>query len=575
MLFTQATVGHAECNLEGLLLKVNDCFCSMLGRSREDLLGRHLREIVHPDDLPGSELLLADLEDGPSETDSRYLRPDGSVVSTRTVAELIQDDTAQSGNVQAVCVDIIADHPHEYLLCDGDERFRLLANAAPGIVWIANAAGEVTFVNDRWHTYTGCSKDEAASFGWTSAIHPEDLPPTLRIWQDVRAAGVSYEVEIRYRQSDGAYRWHLVRADPYRHPATQEVVAWFGHATDIHSSKMMEAALRESEQRVRATYEHAAIGIAEFDTNGRFLRVNEKLCEITGYGRDELLVRTCHSVTFPDDRLADLEQFRRMMAGEFETYSLEQRYVRKSGDHVWVAISASRVDDEYGQVLYGIKVVRDISARKRAEESRRLLVNELNHRVKNTLATVQSIARQTLRNASTPLQAEEDLESRLLALSRTHDVLTSENWEGARLSGIVNQAIAPYLSRGEDRFHLSGPDVYLNPQQALAIAMAAQELATNAAKYGSLSNDTGQVAITWSIRAGAQAARLLLSWIESNGPPVAPPTRRGFGTRLIERSLARELQGTVEIGFAPEGVVCRADIPLRSAVMHLGMKLKA
>ncbi|WP_052954638.1 sensor histidine kinase [Microvirga vignae] len=563
-LFTQATVGLAECDLHGYLLRVNDYFCTMLGRSREQLLGCHLSKIVHPDDLPRTEALLTGLmKDDRYEVEKRYLRPDGSVVWTRTAATLIRDETGRPEKSLAVCIDITQNKRHEDILRESEERFRLLANSAPGMVWITNGEGEVTYANDRWSEYTGRPLSEVLGFSWLNTVHPDDVEGTLRIWTDVRIKGIPYETELRYRRQDGVYRWHVVRANPYRHPGSDKITAWFGSSTDIHELKTVEAALRESEQRLRATYDNAAIGICEVDGNGHFLRVNEWLCTISGYERNELLAMTISDITFPDDQAHDLELFHRQMAGEIDVYSFEKRLLHKDGHLVWVGLSASRVDDLAGRPLYGIRVLRDISARKRAEESRNLLINELNHRVKNTLATVQSIARQTLRNARSPQQAEEDLEGRLLALSRTHDVLTRENWERAGLPDIVAQAIAPYLSRGEQRFEAHGPGVNLTPQQALSIAMALQELATNAVKYGSLSNETGVVSIEWSTTRSDKGLYLRLVWKESGGPPVQSPTRRGFGTRLIERGLARELEGQVKIDFLPSGLICTADIPLR------------
>jgi two-component sensor histidine kinase len=185
----------------------------------------------------------------------------------------------------------------------------------------------------------------------------------------------------------------------------------------------------------------------------------------------------------------------------------------------------------------------------------------LNHRVKNTLATVQSIASQTLRTADTTQDARDALETRLLALSRAHDVLTRESWEGADLTEVVSRALEPYQILGESRLHVQGPRVRLTPRMALALAMALHELATNAVKYGALSNKSGTVAIAWSVSNGATPPRLSLSWTEAGGPPVAPPGRRGFGSRLIERSLAQDLDGRVEIAFAATGVVCTVDAP--------------
>jgi len=562
VLFNQATVGLAECDLNGCLLRVNDYFCAMLARSRDELIGRHFTDIVHPDDQPRTEALLAGiLAEDRYEVEKRYLRPDRSIVWTRTAASLIRDEAGRPQKGLAVCIDISESKHHEQILRESEERFRLLANSVPDLVWISDAEGQITYTSERWTSYTGRPAHEALGDGWLRTIHPEDVERTLRIWTEIRSRGTSYETEIRYLRHDGVYRWHVVRANPYRHSISGEILSWFGSSTDIHERKVTEATLRESEQRLRATYEQAAIGIAEIDPDGRFLRVNERLCAITGYDRDELLAMSLKDITHPEDRDSELDLFRKQMAGDIATYSIEKRLAHKNGHPVWIGVSASRVDDIKGRPLYGIRVIRDISARKHAEASQDLLINELNHRVKNTLATVQSIARQTLNNARTPVQAAEDLENRLLALSRAHDVLTRENWEGARFSDIVAQAIAPYLNRGKGRFHVRGPETRLTPQQALALAMALQELAANAAKYGSLSNDDGRVSIEWHHAERADGLHLHLTWKETGGPPVEPPTRRGFGTRLIERSLARELDGPMTIHFPPEGVVFTADIP--------------
>jgi two-component sensor histidine kinase len=219
-------------------------------------------------------------------------------------------------------------------------------------------------------------------------------------------------------------------------------------------------------------------------------------------------------------------------------------------------------DHESGRILRSRGVVMDITERKRWEEHQKLLIHELNHRVKNTLATVQSIASQTLRNARTTEEAGTAMEARLLALSRAHDVLTRENWEGAGLLEIVQEAMAPYRHERERRIHIEGPDVRLSPGMALAVAMALQELATNAVKYGALSNADGEVRIAWSAD-GNPERRLRLNWSETNGPPVEVPRRRGFGTRLIERSLAHDLGGQVQVRFEATGLVCTVEASIR------------
>jgi two-component sensor histidine kinase len=198
----------------------------------------------------------------------------------------------------------------------------------------------------------------------------------------------------------------------------------------------------------------------------------------------------------------------------------------------------------------------------RAAEHQKLLIDELNHRVKNTLATVQSIATQTLRTADTTQDAKDALERRLLALSRAHDVLTRENWEGADLMDVVERALEPYQVHSENRLHITGPHVRLTPRMSLALAMALHELATNAVKYGALSNKSGIIDVSWAVQDGAAPPRLVLQWKEAGGPPVVAPRRRGFGSRLIERSLAQDLDGQVDIAFAPTGVVCTVNAPV-------------
>lgn len=212
-----------------------------------------------------------------------------------------------------------------------------------------------------------------------------------------------------------------------------------------------------------------------------------------------------------------------------------------------------------GAAIERLRVVDQLRA---AVKDRDLLIDELNHRVKNTLTTVQSIASQTLRNAPDLDHASNAIESRLIALSQVHNVLTNRSWADVGLHDIVAQAVEPYRSRGEDRIHVQGPSIQIPPRMALALAMALQELVTNAVKYGALSNDIGQIRVHWELNGASASKRLHLIWAETDGPPVRTPARRGFGTRLIERSLAHDLDGDVRIEFAPTGVQCSVDAPL-------------
>ena len=236
---------------------------------------------------------------------------------------------------------------------------------------------------------------------------------------------------------------------------------------------------------------------------------------------------------------------------------------RKDGSQVWVSLSASPVTNGEGRIVGASKIARDITERRHAETQRAVPMGELNHRVKNTLATVQAIAAQTLSNSKSLTEARGAFEARLMALSRAHDLLTQESWEGADLHTVVSKAIEP-LGAEQGRFHIEGPNVQLAPSAALSFAMALHELATNAAKYGALSNEQGHVSITWQIKGGGEERRLHMRWTEQGGPPVVPPTHEGFGSLLVGRALAQELGGKVQVDYKSSGVVCMIDASIQT-----------
>ena len=344
---------------------------------------------------------------------------------------------------------------------------------------------------------------------------------------------------------------------------------------DITERKRFDAALErsrvlalEQEQRLAATYEHAAIGMTELAPSGNILRVNEAICAITGYSRDELLSATLSSYTHADDIEPDRQAFRKQVAGELEFYAVEKRFVRKDGRVIWLSVSSSPVRDADGNLLFLVRVVQDITERKAAEQRSRLLIDELNHRVKNTLATVQSLASQSARGVPSPEEFRARFEGRLIALSKAHDQLTSHHWESADLRELLTGSLAPYA--GAERVVLRGEDVVLRPRAVLTLAMAFHELATNAAKYGALSASGGALEIRWQPERLADDERewLRIEWTEQGGPPVAAPRQRGFGTRLIEGGVQAELGGRVHLQFAEDGLRCEFLVPLEKAAFE-------
>jgi PAS domain S-box-containing protein len=323
-----------------------------------------------------------------------------------------------------------------------------------------------------------------------------------------------------------------------------------------------ENALRESEARFRHMADSAPALIWMTDERGRVTFANLHFDHVFGRPNRAMHGEGWMEVVEP----SDLDAFRAVMREAFATrshFKAEVQAIDRDGKPRWLRCEGvPRMSDSQAFLGYTGCAV-DITDVKRAEEHQLLLIHELNHRVKNTLATVQSVASQTLRNATTLDGARQAFESRLLALSRAHDILTRENWDGANLQEVVAQALEPYREHGPGRLEQFGPEVRLQPRTALAVAMALQELATNAVKYGALSGPAGKVCVEWEVR-DEQLPRLHLKWVERDGPEVHSPSRRGFGSRLIERSLAQELEGEVKMEFRPTGVICTIDAPLPS-----------
>ncbi len=251
-----------------------------------------------------------------------------------------------------------------------------------------------------------------------------------------------------------------------------------------------------------------------------------------------------------------------------ETLHYERPRLRKDGTAVWVSVTESPLRDAAGVLLAASSIARDITDWRLAEQHRETLVNELNHRVKNSLAVVQAIASQTLRGSLSLAEARTAFGARLAAFARAHDLIVNSDWAGTDLASVVRATIAPHS--GEiGRFNISGPFVALIPQAAVTFSLALHELCTNAAKYGALSVPEGRVDIVWSVTGLdatglAESARFVWTWSESGGPPVMPPTHLGFGSSLIERVLPMELGGTVRVTYSSSGLICVLEAPMPS-----------
>ena len=293
---------------------------------------------------------------------------------------------------------------------------------------------------------------------------------------------------------------------------------------------------------------------------------NDSFLSLTGYRREEVLGK---SFNFLLAHSADAEALARIKT-EFEGASnggAELLYRRKDGSEFWSVVFISPVRDEDGDIVQYFASMVDLTRQKENEVQLRMLIDELNHRVKNTLSTVQSIVRQTLRTSSDPATIRDSIESRLFAFSRSHDLLTREKWESAGLYDIVHDAVEPFVAAGgrTDRIAITGENIRFPPKAALALGIAFNELATNAVKYGALANAAGSILIEWTIETTPAGSRLLLKWQEKDGPMVTPPAHKGFGSRVIERGLAHELAGNAHLDYRPDGLVCTMSIPVPGA----------
>jgi PAS domain S-box-containing protein len=333
-----------------------------------------------------------------------------------------------------------------------------------------------------------------------------------------------------------------------------------GFAIERERARAYRRQAQDSQRKSDAQFRVLADNMAQLawmaDANGATYWFNKRFFDYTGLTEvDDLPKR--QALNHPDHAERVRTNFLRSIeAGQpwEDTFPLRG----KDGEYRWFLSRALPIHDEDGRVVRWFGTNTDITERLQAEEQRTLLINELNHRVKNTLATVQSLAMQTLKQDEQNKEALALFNSRLAALSRAHDILTHENWKGAQLRQIVDQSVAPF--RTTDRIDVGGPDARVTPKQALALSIALHELGTNAMKYGALSNQDGRITLAWSVDDGA----LHMNWREDGGPPVTPPTRSGFGTRLIERSLSNDLGGEARILYLPAGVVAQMSTPLEA-----------
>ena len=434
-----------------------------------------------------------------------------------------------------------------------EQRFRALADTMAQLAWMAYPSGYVFWHNQRWLDYTGVNAVEATGSGWQQVIHPDYADRVVRQLALALERGETWQDTFPIRAADGEYRWFLSRAMPLLNDQGR-VVLWCGTDTDVTEQRRTSQRLMKQQRVIELSHEALLV----WDLDEGIILFNRGCEELYGYKKSEALGATAADLLktrYPVSHDVLMEQL-----VEDGAWTGEVRQSSSDGREIWVDSRLELIRTGGNQFV--VETNRDITERRKGDEVRNLLVGELNHRVKNTLAIVQSLAAQTGRTSSTIDQFINRFNGRIQSLSSAHHMLTEAHWSGASLRELVTSQIA--VSAGElNNVDIVGDDVFVPPQTALQMTLMLHELTTNALKYGSLSRPQGRVAINWTVEAG-DVPRIVLVWTERGGPPVTPPVARGFGTLLLERSgKLPHLKAWLE--FNPQGVVCRIEADLADA----------
>ncbi len=473
--------------------------------------------------------------------------------------------TAAGDTVQlAVTRDVTARKRAEEELVESQAHLRLTTEAAQIGTWQWNIERGELFWSALHKELWGyeSTADPMSYDDWARCVHADDLVVAEKSIEDCLAGNGPYDVEYRMTpRGQTEQRW-IRSTGRATFDDSGKPTCLQGVSLDVTAHKRAEERLRRSEAEFRTLADNINHLAWMTDASGWIYWYNKRWFDYTGTTLTEMEGWGWRKLHHPDH----VERVVAKISGCFETGEpWEDTFplLGKDGEYRWFLSRAVPIHNDEGRIVRWFGTNTDITERRQAEEQRTLLINELNHRVKNTLATVQAIAAQTLRGAQADPSLRERLEARLLALSNAHNILTEESWEGAEIGQIVRRALEPHAY--PERLRIDGPRLRLSPKAAVAIAMGIHELATNAVKYGAFSNETGRVELDWRIKSGEQP-ELELYWRENGGPPVSQPVRRGFGSRLIERNLVHDLDGSASIDYAPDGVVCRVSCPLAAVI---------
>ncbi len=440
-------------------------------------------------------------------------------------------------------------------LKDSEERLRALFSQSAAGIGQTDLSGRMVFVNRRFAEMLGYEGEELVGIRFQDITHPDDLPEAERRFEQLVSEGASFDMEKRCVRKDGNLVWTAISVSALRdqHGAVRQVGFI---AIDISASKTAQ----ESERQLASIVASSNDAILSIDMDMNIINWNAAAEKLYGYSREEAIGRSVLMLVPEDRRNEESEILSKISAGE-TIHRYETQRLRKGGRPVDVQLSVSPIYDSSGRAIGASKMSQDITARREAERLQRVLIGELNHRVKNVFATVIAISRQTLDRDGDGRDSVASFNARLRSMAHAHDLLTHNDWQRADLADLVKQVLNPYPP---EKFEIEGCPVLLPQKAVVSFSLAIHELATNASKYGALSVPQGRVSISWTY--SEASGRLQFKWAERDGPAVEHPTRKGFGSRLIERLLAAEINGQSSISYDPKGVVCEIEAVLAQDV---------
>jgi len=465
------------------------------------------------------------------------------------MADIIRLGDIEAANSPLARLLAKADEP----LIRGDGFFRALVDALPAAIYATDAQGRITYFNDAAAALWGC-RPELGTSEWCGSwklfwpdgrpLPHDQCPMAVALKERRPVRGVDAIAE----RPDGSRVPFLPYPTPL-YDAAGTLIGAVNMLVDLTEWKNAEGTL----QHFAAIVESSEDAIISKSLDGIITTWNEGAQQIFGYLAEEVVGKSIKTLIPPELHREEDTIIARIKSGQrIEHYETVRQ--RKYGGRVDISLSVSPIKDAHGRIVGASSIARDISERKHNEAQIAMLAREAEHRVKNVLATVQATIHLT--QADTPELLKQAIEGRIQALANVHALFVKSRWTGAELRSLVMQEILPYSERGDKRVSVDGPPLFLETNTAQSIAVAIHELTTNAAKYGALSVPQGRVEIAWSHAAGEP---LLLRWRETGGPPVEPPTRKGFGTRVMEAMVQTQLGGTIRFDWRREGLVCEIE----------------